>query len=70
MTEKHFKALATIVREHKCVGDPQLWDAPRNGDEERKILAYKIANLCASLNERFDRARFYEACGVTLDKEE
>ena len=48
MTRKHFKLLAQILKEHKA--DP--------------VLIRDMAQLCYNQNDRFDRARFYEACGL------
>ncbi len=51
MTKKHFIALAGAIRE---ISNPQ----------ERERAAQAIANVCASQNSNFDRARFLSACGV------
>tara|TARA_R110000765_G_scaffold42879_1_gene90257 strand:+ start:668 stop:820 length:153 start_codon:yes stop_codon:yes gene_type:complete len=50
MTRKHFTALAKILNEHKA--DP--------------VLIRDIAQFCYDSNIGFDRARFYDACGVDL----
>lgn len=49
MTRKHFKALAQILKEHKADG----------------VLIRDMAQFCYNENSNFDRARFYEACGLT-----
>lgn len=52
MTRKHFKAVADAIRGTKL-------DA-----ESRSALARQLAHVFATLNPRFDRARFLEACVV------
>ena len=50
MTRKHFIALAQILKEHKANG----------------VLIRDMAQFCYNENSNFDRARFYEACGLEL----
>jgi hypothetical protein len=50
MTRKHFIALAQILKEHKADG----------------VLIRDMAQFCYNENSNFDRARFYEACGLEL----
>jgi hypothetical protein len=49
MSRKHFKLIAEILRNHKA--DP--------------VLIRDMAQFCYDQNGNFDRARFYEACGLT-----
>ena len=49
MTRKHFRALAQILKEHKADG----------------VLIRDMAQFCYNNNSDFDRALFYEACGLT-----
>lgn len=51
MTKKHFIALAASLRTIKNL-------------VERKALAENHAVLCAQQNPRFNKARFFAACGV------
>lgn len=52
MTKKIFKQLAKVVKELDI-------------ETEKKIeLARKLANVCTMYNPRFDRERFFEACGL------
>ena len=55
MSRRHFIRLAGIIREYK----PQ------------PLLVREIADMCGSENPRFDRYKFYEACGMfeRFDKE-
>jgi hypothetical protein len=48
MTRKHFEQIASILNGHAA-------------DEQ---LIRDMARMCASENERFDRERFYIACGL------
>tara|TARA_R110000765_G_scaffold77638_1_gene152546 strand:+ start:467 stop:622 length:156 start_codon:yes stop_codon:yes gene_type:complete len=50
MSRKHFKALADIMHTHKADG----------------VLIRDLADFCYESNSNFDRARFYEACGLDL----
>ena len=50
LTRKDFKELAGIMREHKADG----------------VMIRDIADFCYNSNSRFDRARFYDACGLEL----
>ena len=50
MTRKHFKALAQILHDHKAYG----------------VLIRDMADFCYNHNSNFDRARFYDACGLEL----
>ena len=51
MTRKHFVILAKKISE-----------IPNK--EIRLQNAIETAKICASVNPRFDQARFFEACGV------
>ena len=51
MTRKHFEAIAQTI---KAIADA--------GERQRQAEA--MANMCAQQNKRFDRARFFAACGV------
>ena len=50
LTRKHFKALADIMRTHKADG----------------VMIRDLADFCYESNSNFDRARFYDACGLEL----
>lgn len=51
MSKKHFIALA---REISYITD----------ETARKLAAMAVANAAAQSNDRFDRSRFYAACGI------
>ena len=53
MTRKHFKAIADTLR-HYPFTDPQ----------DRINLVYRLADTMQQFNERFDKFKFIEACGV------
>lgn len=54
MTKKHFEEAARIVK----------YDSAHLTPDERKLIANAFATLFATFNPRFDRARFYTACGL------
>ena len=56
MTKKVFEQLARVVRESDV--EP----------EKRMELAERLANVCAMFNPRFDREKFFEACGIKLER--
>lgn len=60
MTKKHFVALAASLASTKP--DANV-DAPEHY-AQWLFDARAIADVCASTNARFDRARFLAACGV------
>jgi len=51
MTKKHFIALAQSIAKIPNIA-------------ERKALAESHAVLCAKSNPRFDKSRFFSACGL------
>lgn len=52
MTRKYFKEIADSVRREVVV------------DDERKALADALCAYFKSVNPRFDRDRFFAACGL------
>ena len=50
LTRKHFKAMADILKEHRADG----------------VLIRDMADFCYESNSNFDRARYYDACGLEL----
>ena len=50
LSRKHFKAMADILKEHRADG----------------VLIRDMADFCYDSNSNFDRALFYEACGLEL----
>ena len=64
MTKKHFTELANILRGLAPVKSDI---EPANCYEARvrqwAISVEKIASFCNSFNPRFDRVKFYKACG-------
>lgn len=53
MTKKHFKEAARLVRE-----------AVNLDTQQRNLLAAYYVRLFQTFNARFDRERFYAACGL------
>lgn len=51
MSKKHFIALAAHIA---CIADAKA----------REEAARAVADVCIKFNGRFDRDRFYHACGV------
>lgn len=54
MTKQHFEEAARIVK----------FDSDHLTLTERTLIAHAFAALFATFNPRFDRARFYSACGL------
>ena len=67
MTKKHFEALAAALfeaREH--TGHNASWDDGVDAQWLKDVAV--VADVCATTNPRFDRARFLAACGVEESK--
>ena len=66
MTKRHFEAfaryLAINLEEAKVYGEPGELDEVR---PQVAFAARVFANVASEHNPRFDRARFYRACGLT-----
>lgn len=56
MTKKHFEAFADYIR-HNILGG----DITR---ETAQAMADMVAYIASQDNPRFDRARFFKACGL------
>ena len=54
LTRKVYEAQAAIIKKH----------VPTAGRDQCYELATDIANYFANDNPRFDRTRFFEACGL------
>lgn len=77
MTRKHFDAVAEMFRTNRpSTGVDSLWAARHSGSEIASEVARQegareqwdtcvedFANLAATWNPNFDRARFFRACG-------
>lgn len=63
MTAKHFRALAEALKGTRPmrIGTPAE-QAARQDAWERDVRA--VADVCYAANGRFDRDRFYRACGA------
>lgn len=61
MTRKHFIALAASIKAAK-----QVEGCHDNTPAEavRRFIAFDVADVCATTNANFDRARFLAACDV------
>jgi hypothetical protein len=58
MTKKHFKQLAEMIN--------SLQSQAKGSEKATSILEQvtrELANFCANENCRFDKSRFYSACG-------
>jgi hypothetical protein len=54
MSKKHFAALAAGFRQVRSENAWETWYG----------MVQATANVCAQANARFDRERFYRACGI------
>lgn len=72
MTRQHFEVIAhsiqrTVAASQAMNGSQsdQRGSAQDSGREQGiKMVVNAISDACASINPRFDRARFLAACGV------
>ena len=55
MTQRDFVAIAAAINDHRWIAADQ---------RDLDLIAHAIAEHCATVNPRFDRARFLTACGV------
>jgi hypothetical protein len=55
LTRKTYEAQAAIIKKH----------VPKAGRDACYEMATDLANYYAKDNPRFDRTRFFEACGLT-----
>ena len=64
MTKKHFEAIASVLAGEIALaanrGDPEQFRAVNN-------ICRSLADLFKQDNARFDRERFYTACGLRSD---
>ena len=67
MTKKHFEALAAALADCKPIlsNDGSLNTALRFGEVQIWLDSVRsVATVCAQFSPKFDRARFFKACGV------
>ena len=57
MSRKHFNSLAAAVRDWRRV-------CPSVNEADVAQLVARLAGLCQADNPRFNRSRFFDACGV------
>ena len=65
MTRKHYQAIANILLRHVCMVNLHCSSSPNKFQ-----LAYELANYFESENKRFDRLKFYRACGFQVEVDE
>ena len=63
MTKKDYIAIAAAIRDGALINLDTLKDVEVNGQTRRQIAAL-CANVFARDNGRFDRDRFFAACGL------
>ena len=63
MTKKDFEAIAGALKDAR---DAALTDTPRVIPQIFDSLSRTLADVCATTNPRFQRARFLKACGVDV----
>ena len=57
MSRRHFNSLAAAVRDWRRV-------CPSVDEADAAQLVARLADLCQEENPRFNRGRFFDACGV------
>ena len=57
MSKRHFNSLAAAVREWRRV-------CPPVDEADVAQLVARLAGVCQAENPRFNRSRFFDACGV------
>ena len=62
MSKRHFDALAAAVRDWRRV-------CPSVADADVAQLVARLASVCQAENQRFNRSRFFDACGVATARE-
>jgi hypothetical protein len=58
-TRKHFDVIAEVISKEL------LWFQNPNGNKAIRTVARSLADKFADDNPRFDREKFYAACGLT-----
>ena len=64
MTKKHFKVIAEIIKNHRESQIP--FNDPNSQGQVHacNVIGRELASFCATMNPRFDRAKFLSACGI------
>lgn len=63
MTRKHFKTIAAALADLRP-NNPTGWVSIGSALALWSDCVYRMANLCADSNPRFDRDKFLAACGM------
>jgi hypothetical protein len=66
MTRKDYQAIAQAIRDERATIEARECDLRKVGEQwaTTTSLAVRIALVFEADNERFDRQKFYEACGI------
>ena len=65
LTKKDFKAVARIIKNYLPIGHITASEVSANTIREKnKVVVKKLADYFATQNPRFDRERFFIACGL------
>jgi hypothetical protein len=67
MTKKHFKDLAHMLRKSRIRGHGLSTASERYIHEQWCADVEAVAYVCKFYNPKFNRERFYEACGRELE---
>lgn len=63
MTKKHFKAIAEIIKQER-ESTPGESRYEQGCVDTANSIGRELASFCATMNPRFDRAKFLTACGI------
>lgn len=68
MSRKDYRAFAEIIAAERSMARHQLANGGNDGEVKLRTtrnIAFSMADVFARDNARFDRERFYEACGIS-----
>lgn len=65
-TQRHFEAIATVMSTEMAIAN-ERWPNKETSREQVRYVAMHLGDMFAQHNERFNRERYYAACGLNKD---